>query len=244
MPEVWRPIHKNLRIKILAPNYRQTYRGTVRLILSAHQPQYYGYLGYIDKILSSDKFVILDHVQYSHGDFINRNKIRNSNGWQWLTVPVTKESIPIKNIQIPDNRWQQKHLKSIQQNYSKAKHYDRHIKWVESLYSREWKSLSDVCIDTMEYTLSCLGCDTELILSSTLDLKESKSDMILELCQKLGADKFIFGAMGKDYADLDSFRDAGIEVEIQEFKHPIYNQHQGNFVECMASIDFLMNEVG
>ena len=56
--------------------------------LSCHQPQYLPWLGYFDKINKSDIFVFLDDVQYKKREFQNRNKIRNSTGEEWLTVPV------------------------------------------------------------------------------------------------------------------------------------------------------------
>ena len=58
------------------------------MIVSVHQPQYIPWLGYFDKIDRSDLFVFLDTVQYKKNEFQNRNRIKNNQGWQWLTVPV------------------------------------------------------------------------------------------------------------------------------------------------------------
>ena len=61
------------------------------MIVSIHQPNYLPWLGYFDKIIKSDIFVIFDDVQYPRGKkgfFGNRNQIKTNNGKMWLTVPV------------------------------------------------------------------------------------------------------------------------------------------------------------
>ena len=59
-----------------------------RRILAAHQPNFLPWLGYLHKAAQADVFVLADDVQYTKHGFINRNRVRTSQGWQWLTVPV------------------------------------------------------------------------------------------------------------------------------------------------------------
>ena len=56
--------------------------------LSIHQPQYLPWLSYFLKIEKSDNFVFLDNVNFQKNGLQNRNKIKNSNGEFWLTVPI------------------------------------------------------------------------------------------------------------------------------------------------------------
>ena len=94
------------------------------MILSAHQPAYLPWLGYLERISLSDKFVILDQVQFEKNSFINRNKIKIKEDAVWLTIPVNLKNHlegTIKNTTINTNdKWKIKHWKTIQQNYSKA----------------------------------------------------------------------------------------------------------------------------
>ena len=87
------------------------------------QPTYLPWLGYFDLINSADVFVFLDHAQYSKQSWHQRNKIRDKNGEQMLTIAVTKESSkekPINNVLIDLNKKPLvKHFKSIQANYAK-----------------------------------------------------------------------------------------------------------------------------
>jgi len=67
------------------------------MIATIHQPEYLPYLGFFDRIKKADVFIVLDNAQYQKNAFINRNKIKTSQGWQWLTVPVKKRE-SLKNI--------------------------------------------------------------------------------------------------------------------------------------------------
>ena len=50
------------------------------IILTAHQPEFLPWLGYISKAAMADVYFILDTVQYVKDVFQNRNKIRVKQG--------------------------------------------------------------------------------------------------------------------------------------------------------------------
>jgi hypothetical protein len=52
------------------------------------QSNYIPWKGYFDLVRSVDEFVLLDNVQYTKGDWRNRNKIVTPRGPRWLTIPV------------------------------------------------------------------------------------------------------------------------------------------------------------
>ena len=58
------------------------------MLCAIHQPQYLPWLGYFDKVAQADVFVFLDDTQFKKNEWQNRNRIKTSQGWQWLTVPV------------------------------------------------------------------------------------------------------------------------------------------------------------
>ena len=57
--------------------------------ISIHQSQYLPWPAYFKKIAMSDKFVILDNVQFQKNGVQNRNKLRNKNGEFWITIPLS-----------------------------------------------------------------------------------------------------------------------------------------------------------
>ena len=57
------------------------------------QSNYIPWKGYFDLINMVDTFIFHDDLQYTHGDWRNRNKIKTQNGLEWLSVPCgTSES--------------------------------------------------------------------------------------------------------------------------------------------------------
>ena len=52
------------------------------------QSNYLPWRGYFDFIAECDVYVLHDDIQYTKGDWRNRNRIKTPNGPRWITVPV------------------------------------------------------------------------------------------------------------------------------------------------------------
>ncbi len=52
------------------------------------QSNFLPWRGYFDFIREVDLFILHDDLQYTKGDWRNRNKIKTPRGAQWITVPV------------------------------------------------------------------------------------------------------------------------------------------------------------
>jgi hypothetical protein len=213
------------------------------MILTAHQPVYLPWLGLFHKIALADRFVLLDQVQYQVGDWNNRNKIKTAAGEIWLSVPVIhKNHLELKFGDMKINNaqpWRKKHWKSIYFNYKSAKYFNRYSGFFEDCYEREWDTLLSLNDYMLRWFLGALKIDVPVISASDLDLQGKKGDLILDLCEKLGAETYIFGAQGRNYADKSTFEKAGILPLFQDYKHPIYPQMHGSFVPHMSIIDLL-----
>jgi hypothetical protein len=150
--------------------------GGICIKLSAHQPNHWPYLGFIDKMRSSDLFIIYDVAQFVTDDFHNRNRIRINNplGYKWLTVPVYKARIPmhdilIANEHLQDNRiWGEIHSSTIDYNYRNAKYYDEHIDFIDRLYGKKWDRLVDLNMTIIDYLKDIFGIETPIIISSEM----------------------------------------------------------------------------
>jgi len=215
-------------------------------IVSIHQPAYLPWLGYFDRIEQSDIFVFLDTVQFQKNSFQNRNKILTAQGPVWLTVPITSRghmSGTLQEMEISrPNPWQRKHLASIKQSYGKAPYFDPIMSELNRFYETDQDRLCDLCWDMLQTQLTLFGITKEIIRSSALDgVSGNKSGLILDICQTVGATKYISGPLGDGYLDRSEFEDASIEVAFHDFSHPEYTQQHEPFQPAMASIDFLFN---
>ena len=66
--------------------------------------------------------------------------------------------------------------------------------------------------------------------------------MILNLCQKVGADTYLSGSQGRNYLHEPSFAAAEIKVQYQNFSPAPYHQRGETFVPTLGIVDFLFNE--
>jgi len=213
-------------------------------VISIRQPGYLPYLGFFKKIESVDVFVFLDDVQYSRGDWDNRNKIRTSNDSAWLTVPILSKPARLLNqVKIDYSKdWLYKHKTTIKFNYENSPFFDLHWKNIESIFDKSYEKLLDLNMSLIDYFLSVLQIKTETILSSTLDLNSTGSKKLLDICKLLDADTYLSGELGKNYLDKKIFQNANIKVVFEKFCHPVYNQNNSNFLSNLSIIDLLFNE--
>lgn len=214
------------------------------MMISAHQPSYNPWLGLLHKILLSDIFVVMDDVQFEKNSFINRNKILQNSNEIMLTIPVkTKEykCKQIKEIEVLDNTWKIKHLKSIEQSYKKAKNFEVLFNEIKKIYEVESKFLIDYTNAYLNFLIKYLNIDTKIVLASDLDIKSKKLDYVIELTKKVGGDIFVFGALGKDYANIEYLNKHKIKAYFQNYNHPQYTQLSNDFHPFIGIIDLLFN---
>ena len=216
------------------------------MILTAHQPVYLPWLGLFHKIALADKFVFFDQVQYVPKDWISRNQIKTQNGPVMLTVPVLRKGYLNKKIaEIEVNNdvpWARKHWKTILLSYGKSQYFKQYVDFFEDIYSRKWDLLADLNLYMLKWFLQTLGINVPVERAGEYNFEGSKSALVLDMCLKLGAEIYIFGALGRDYVDVDAFLKAGVQPIFQSYRHPVYKQLHGDFLPYMSIIDLLFNE--
>lgn len=218
------------------------------MIVGIHQPAYLPWLGYFDRIRSVDLFIYLDTVQFQKGSFQNRNKVMTQDGPKWLTVPVETAGqlydTALKDLRIDvSQRWQKKHWSTLRTSYGSAPAFDPVSREIEGFYDRQWELLSDLCWEMLLVFNRLLDLDTRLVRASDLgNVDGRKSDLVLNLCRKVGATMYLSGSQGKDYLNEPRFAEAGIVVEYQNFVPAPYRQQGDTFVPALGVVDFLFNE--
>jgi len=215
------------------------------VVLTAHQPVYLPWLGLFHKIASAESFVSFDGVQYLPKDWNNRNRILGAHGPQWLTVPVFHKGHrdrPICEIEIDNSvAWKRKHWRAISLTYSKAPYFADYAEFLEDVYAREWRYLTKLNDYMLNGFLDMLGIEVTFKNASEMSLQGTKSALVLDMCVQLKASKYIFGTHGRDYADVEAFRDAGVVPVFQDYQHPEYQQLKPGFTSHMAILDLLFN---
>lgn len=215
------------------------------MILTAHQPVYLPWLGLFHKIAVADAFVTFNQVQYLAKDWNNRNLIKTPQGPLWLTVPVLRKGYLEKTIsQIEINNsepWQRKHWRSMLGNYRKAPFFSKYSDFFEDVYKRDWRLLVELNDYMLKWFIETLQIEVQFLDASQYQFCGMKSGLVLDMCVQLGASTFIFGALGKDYADVEAFSHAGVTAVFQDYRHPQYPQQGDPFEPNLSVVDLLFN---
>ena len=212
-------------------------------IVTIHQPEHLSYLGLFHKISMCDTLVLLDNVQYEKNYFQNRNRINTKDGEKYITVPVTNTKGLISEVEIVENYFDvqcKKNSKTIEASYSKCPYWKTYGEDFLSTYQFSMsRYLANYNRTLLNWVLGILGIDVKIYLASELGAKGHKTDLLVDICRRVGADKYIAGKSGRDYLELEKF---GIPVEFQKFEHPIYTQYgKTEFTSYMSVIDAIFN---
>ncbi len=214
------------------------------MIVTIHQPQYFPWLGYFDKMRMADVFCYLDDVQYKKNEWQNRNRIKTAQGWQWITVPVRyKFPEKINEVTINNNeKWRKKHFQALTTNYSKAPFFKTYIDFFEDVYNREWEFISELNIYIIEGIRNFLKLDQKKTFqSSEHTLSSDPTERLIDICKTVGGDTYLAGQGSVNYMDTSKFEESGIKVITQDYSHPEYPQLYGEFQPHMSIIDLLFN---
>ncbi|HTL61919.1 MAG TPA: WbqC family protein [Nitrospira sp.] len=210
------------------------------------QPDFLPYLGIFHRLLHADLFVLLDHVQFVAGtshSWTHRDKIKTPRGAQWLTVSVCRPPLgtPINAVELSRTDWRSKNLNLVRENYRTAGYFEEMFPELEKLYALPCTKLVDFTSASIDMLLRVFDISVPCVFSNSLQPVGHKNELLVDLLQKVGATHYLSGVGARDYFDPAPFRQAGIEVVWQEFKHPIYPQLYGDFVPYLSSIDLLFN---
>ena len=221
------------------------------MLVAIHQPHYIPWLGYLDRMVKSDLFIILDHVQFERRNYQNRTMIRLEDEGRWLTVPVVqvsqKETIvekAVDNTESGSRRWGPNHFKTLKYAYRKAPYFDAYAPRLQEILEAQWDKLVDLDLAMLGFLRDAFEITTPLKRSSEMGAQGARSELLLNLCRELGPDTTFLGGIGgsRRYLDLDAFRQAGIGVMWQEFRHPTYPQcGAGEFIPGLMALDMLFN---
>ena len=209
------------------------------------QSNYIPWKGYFDIIGSVDLFIFHDDLQYTKGDWRNRNKIKTPKGTEWITVPCgTNEHRLICDVELSSADWQRRHWNLIRAHYAKAAYFKQYAPFFESLYlSQAWTNLSDMNQYIIKaISVELLGIKTQFDDSRAYGLKAAKGERVIELLKKIGAETYLSGPSAKSYLAVSAFEKAGIRLEWMNYRdYTEYPQLHPPFEHAVSIIDLIFN---
>lgn len=216
------------------------------MIVSTHQPYFCPYPGFFFKAMVSDVFVLLDSVQFPRGTtWMSRNRFKNDQGTLWMTIPVYRKGLGLQRIDevriCYDGKWPGKHLESLQVAYAHAPYLEDHRAFLKKMFSGEYEKLVELNLKIIRYVAGLLEIRTRMVRLSELDIQARGTALIIEICRRLGADRYLSQATAAKYLDAELFRQADIGLLTFQPPCPIYPQLWGDFIPNLSILDLLFN---
>ncbi|HSH72698.1 MAG TPA: WbqC family protein [Methylophilaceae bacterium] len=215
-------------------------------VVVIHQPDFLPYLGFFHRLLHADLFVLLDHVQFvTNGSrsWTHRDKIKTAQGERWLTVGVKKVALgtPINEVLLADTDWRQQSLNLLRENYRNAPHFSNLFPEVEKLYAMPCERLVEFNVASVNMLLEWFDLKIPVIYSSHINPEGKKNELLVDILTKVSASHYLSGVGARSYFEPEPFSAAGLEVQWQDFKHPLYPQQFGEFIPYLSSLDLFFN---
>ena len=218
-------------------------------VVAIHQANFIPWLGYFNKIHRSDKFIVLDHVQFPKkgGNWMNRVQLLVSSKPNWVTVSINRAYAGLKScrdIEIDfSTHWQKKILQTVKSSYGKTLFFDEVYPDFERLVLSSRQNLIEFNLSLIYALSEKLGLDTKkFVCSSELDPEGNATDLLISLVRQVGGDAYLCGGGASGYQEDQKFADGNIKLLYQNFTHPVYNQLNSEvFVPGLSVLDALMN---
>jgi RimJ/RimL family protein N-acetyltransferase len=218
-----------------------------RRLVAIHQPNFFPWLGYFDKLARADVFVLLDDVQFPKkgGTWINRVRLLIDEEPAWVTVPVVRSYHGVRQIREmridEQTPWRRKLLKTIQASYARAPHKDEVMPVLSELIGNPTDELAEYNGASIAALTEAVGLTTDVVHSSSLGVTGRATERLIELVKAVGGSSYLSGGGAGGYQEDERFSDAGIELVQQGFEPPTYPQLASAPVPGLSVIDALLN---
>ncbi|HET9910174.1 MAG TPA: WbqC family protein [Anaerolineales bacterium] len=206
------------------------------------QSNFLPWRGYFDFIRETDLFIVHDDLQYTKGDWRNRNKIKTPRGVEWITVPVhyhhTGQLIEETRIDY-STPWVPKMLNRIRESYRRSPCFETYFSELADLLNASAPSISDLNLRLIKWVCSRLEIDTPIQLSRDYNPKGTKTERLIGILQDAKATAYLSGPAAQVYLVPELFEHAGIQLEYKQYEYPEYDQLYPPFESKVSVIDLL-----
>ena len=220
------------------------------MIATIHQPHFIPWIGYFNKLLNSDLFIVLDDVQFRRRYYQNRTDILSTSGQKLkITIPIkgTSRNTIIKNIQLEVNeKWISRFFKTIEYTYKTSTYYSEVIELLAPIKELiKHNNLLKLNMELIFNILNYLEHPIKYCFSSQFNCPKDPTERLIHLCKETDCTTYIFGeGNGINYHNPSEFHNKEIKTVQQDFKanHPTYTQKSNNFISGLSIIDILFVE--
>lgn len=200
------------------------------MIVTVHQPNLFPRLKVLQKLAISEKWIVLDNVQFNGRDYQNRAMIvpdHGPGGPFWLTLSVRRHSgraTLIRDISLVEGAFERFH-RSLLFLFRRGESYEALCNELASelMKLRSKPNLTDIAVASTVALLKMSGYVPEILYASQLIPSRDVTDPSLRvamLCQEVGASMYLADSGSVDYLDERPLQAANIGVLWQVWRPP------------------------
>ena len=220
------------------------------MLCAIHQPNFFPWMGYFNKIYRADRFIYLDNVDYEKSGhsmqcYTNRVSIVSNGKSVYIYTPLIREHGEqiINNVKINySTDWKKDIINSITAAYNNSPHWTEIIPHIDQMMLKQFDFISEQNIYFINYILNLLNIDTPVYCSSELKTQSASTERLIELTKSVECDEYMCGGGGDKYQEEDLFDNSGIILVHQNFKEPVHKQFSSDsFIKGQSILDALFN---
>lgn len=217
-------------------------------LVAIHQPNFFPWLGYFEKIRRADVLILLDSVAYPRagsggmGSWVNRVRLAIQGEARWVTCPLRRMPLgaPIGAVQIDDSQpWRSKLLRTIEANYRKAPQFESGMALIEPLLLEPENNLSAFNIRAIKAIAEHLGLSTRFVLQSTLQYSGKATELLVALVRAVDGSAYLSGDGAIGYQRDELFAENNLGLVKLNFAQQVYCE-PSRFIPGLSVIDYLM----
>ena len=205
------------------------------------QPYFLPYIGYYQLLNYCDTFVVYDDIEYTKKGWINRNRFQLNGEARTFSLNLKSASdyLAIRERSLADNFDRSKLLRLVEAAYRKAPCFDELVDFLRPVVLFESNNLFSYLENSIQQVCLHLGITTKIVRSSELEIDTGirGQERVLEICDVLGAEKYINPIGGLDLYDRQSFMDRGIDLKFIKSRLTPYSQGNFEFVPALSVVD-------
>jgi WbqC-like protein family len=219
-------------------------------LVAIHQPNFFPWLGYFDKIRRADVFVFLDQVAYPRagsggmGSWVNRVRLNIQGEARWITCPLQRmtQGAPILAAAIDDKQfWRRNLVRTLETNYRRARRFDETMALLRPLIEAPQTNLAAFNISAIGAIATRLGANARFVRQSELPHEGAATALLVSLVKAVGGGAYLAGGGAEGYQQDELFEAHGLRLVAQNFAPTPYGEPEA-WRPGLSAIDYLMHD--
>lgn len=186
-------------------------------VVAGHQPNFFPWFGYFEKMLKCDIFVYSDDVQYPKQCYTNRVEIPVGSTTGFLTLPVRKggDARIADKQYLRDEQTCKRLIKTLRLNLGGLPHLGDIETILQEFQDAYWKfqTIADLNVYMNQHLAALMDIKTPVRRGTELGLEAfHRNARLVERCRLLGSTIYLCGQGAAGYQDDAFLAASGIEL--------------------------------